>query len=246
MVAKTSACGVRSKVSRFRPATSAVSESALVTAAVRGGRDRRGASRSCSCCFASSGQRAEDVVQGGFAHRHGDRVGCPAVQGAQHSCQRGRSGGGPDAACRRRRGRAGSPPAASTEEAVSAIDGPAKPRSKSTVPMPRLELGGRPGAGHSPGCDDHHLIRQRVGFFQVLRGQQHGGAGPGRGRAPSPTARTGSPGRGRWSARRGRAPAAGAAAPRPGRAAAASRRSRCAPAGPRRRSARSCRAVPRP
>jgi len=41
---------------------------------------------------------------------------------------------------------------------------------------PGLQLGGRAGVGDPPGGDDHHLIGQRVGFFQVLRGQQHGGA----------------------------------------------------------------------
>ena len=44
---------------------------------------------------------------------------------------------------------------------------------------PGLQLGGGTGVGHPPGRDDHHLIGQRVGFFQILGGQQHGGAGPG-------------------------------------------------------------------
>ena len=47
------------------------------------------------------------------------------------------------------------------------------------MPNRAFSSAGVPVFGYPPGGDDHHLIGQCVGFFQVLRGQQHGGAGPG-------------------------------------------------------------------
>ena len=105
-----------------------------------------------------------------------------------------------------------------------------------------LQLGRRAGGDRPAVVDDHHLVGQLVGLVEVLRRQQHVGAGPRRAPGWRPTARCGCAGRGRSSARRAAAAAARRRGWRRGRAGGACRPSSRARAGRRRRSARSGRA----
>ena len=118
-----------------------------------------------------------------------------------------------DAARARRR-------AAPSESAVAGVD------LDHVLAGARLELVGRAGRDDLAVVDDDDLLGELVGLVEVLRRQQHVGAGAARGRGSCPRARCGCGDRGRWSARRAAAASARRRGWRRGRACGACRPSR--------------------
>ena len=95
------------------------------------------------------GKTEEYVVQAGFAHRDGHRVGCPAVQGAQHAGELAGTGSGPDldvgAVALR-------PVACRSQRHLGGLSGllPAKIQVEDYRAEPGLQLGGVPLSATRP------------------------------------------------------------------------------------------------